>query len=292
MTRGAGAGIPAGRSPFIARWGAATDRGAVRRVNEDSLLATPPFFLVADGMGGHDAGDIASSIVLDAFSPYVKQTAVTEEDVRSAVLGARRAVVEFFEPTSMSGGSTLTGVAMSTVGDEPALVVVNIGDSRTYRLSDGHLEQLSKDHSTVQELVDAGSLTPEDARTHPSRNVITRAISPTADSEPDVWSVPARPGDRFLACSDGLTGEISDEHIHDILAAHDDPQAAAGALVDAALAEEARDNITVVVVDVVALARSADEQSADATGADGGTGEHGADDHSDIEDTIPTVARG
>jgi protein phosphatase len=266
-------GATPGRSPFIARWGAATDRGSVRRLNEDSLLATPPFFLVADGMGGHDAGDVASSIVVDAFAPYVKQASVTEVDVRSAVRGARRAIVDFFEPTSMSGGSTLTGVAVSTVGDAPALVVVNIGDSRTYRLSGGRLEQLSKDHSTVQELVDAGSIAPEDARTHPSRNVITRAISPTADSEPDVWSVPARAGDRFLACSDGLTGEIPDARILDILLQNEDPQAAASALVAAALAEEGRDNITVVVVDVLALSLEGDHQE-------------------DIEDTVPTVQRG
>lgn len=266
-------GAAASRSPFIARWGAATDRGSVRRHNEDSLLATPPFFLVADGMGGHDAGDVASALVVGAFAPYVEQASVTELDVRAAVLGARRAIVEFFEPTEMSGGSTLTGVAVSMVGDTPALVVVNIGDSRTYRLSAGHLEQLSKDHSTVQELVDAGTLAPEDARTHPSRNVITRAISPTADSEPDVWSVPAHAGDRFLACSDGLTGEISDEHIRQILMVHEDPQAAAGALVAAALAAEGRDNITVVVVDVHALALAGDDLEA-------------------LEDTVPTVQRG
>ncbi|MEP7764745.1 protein phosphatase 2C domain-containing protein [Sanguibacter sp. 25GB23B1] len=276
MTSGSGAddgvGATPGRSPFIARWGAATDRGSVRRLNEDSLLATPPFFLVADGMGGHDAGDVASSIVVDAFVPYVKQASVSEVDVRSAVRGARRAIVEFFEPTGMSGGSTLTGVAVSTVGDTPALVVVNIGDSRTYRLSAGHLEQLSKDHSTVQELVDAGSIAPEDARTHPSRNVITRAISPTADSEPDIWSVPARAGDRFLACSDGLTGEIPDEHILEILLRHEDPQAAASALVAAALAEEGRDNITVVVVDVLALSQEVDPLEG-------------------LEDTVPTVQR-
>lgn len=266
----AGAARP--RSPFIARWGAATDRGCVRRHNEDSLLATPPFFLVADGMGGHDAGDVASAIVVEAFAPYVEQAAVTETDVRAAVVGARRAIVEFFEPTGMSGGSTLTGVAVSMVGDTPALVVVNIGDSRTYRLSDGRLEQLSKDHSTVQELVDAGTLAPEDARTHPSRNVITRAISPTADSEPDVWSVPARAGDRFLACSDGLTGEVSDEQIREILVLHEDPQVAASALVAAALAAEGRDNVTVVVVDVLALAL-------------------GGADLEELEDTVPTVHR-
>lgn len=263
------------RSPFIARWGTATDRGSVRRLNEDSLLATPPFFLVADGMGGHDAGDVASALVVDAFAPYVDQASVSELDVRAAVLGARRAIVEFFAPTGMSGGSTLTGVAVSTVGDAPALVVVNIGDSRTYRLSEGRLEQLSKDHSTVQELVDAGTLAPEEARTHPSRNVITRAISPTADSEPDVWSVPARAGDRYLACSDGLTGEISDAHILEILTVHEDPQSAASALVAAALAAEGRDNITVVVLDVLSVGPVADDPFDEI-----------------FEDTVPTVQRG
>ncbi|MBI9113435.1 PP2C family protein-serine/threonine phosphatase [Sanguibacter suaedae] len=236
---------------FVARWGAATDRGHVRRHNEDALLATPPFFLVADGMGGHAAGDVAAALVVDAFSPYVERAVVGEDDVRAAVVAARQAIIEYFRTAGSSGGSTLTGVAMSAVGDDPALVVVNIGDSRTYRLSGGLLDQLSKDHSTVQELLDAGTIRPEDVPTHPERNIITRAISPTADAEPDVWTVPAVPGDRYLACSDGLTGELSDARVQALLLAYDDPQDAAHALVRAALAERGRDNITAVVVDVV-----------------------------------------
>lgn len=246
------------RSPFTGRWGAATDKGAVRRHNEDSLLASPPLFLVADGMGGHDAGDIASAMVVASFAQFVEHATVTEDEVRQAVAHARQSITEYFEPSGLSGGSTLTGIGVSSVDGEAAVVVVNIGDSRTYRLSEGVLEQLSKDHSTVQELIDSGAIEASEARTHPQRNVITRAISPTADSEPDVWSVPARVGDRYLACSDGLTGELTDAEIREVLLAQSDPQAAAADLVARALAARGRDNITAVVVDVVHLTRGDD----------------------------------
>ncbi|SDB84333.1 protein phosphatase [Sanguibacter gelidistatuariae] len=272
----------AGRSPFTGRWGAATDKGAVRRHNEDSLLASPPLFLVADGMGGHDAGDIASAMVVASFARFVEQPSVSEDEVRQAVTHARQSISEYFEPSGLSGGSTLTGIGVSSVDGEAAVVVVNIGDSRTYRLSQGVLEQLSKDHSTVQELIDSGAIQALEARTHPERNVITRAISPTADSEPDVWSVPARVGDRYLACSDGLTGELTDDEIRDVLLAHDDPQTAAAELVARALAERGRDNITAVVVDVVQIARGDDP---------GGLWQRlaaGSGDDASIEDTIPT----
>lgn len=272
--------VPA-RSPFTGRWGTATDTGAVRRHNEDSLLASPPIFLVADGMGGHDAGDVASAMVVASFAGLLGRPMVSEEDVRQAVVHARQSVTEYFELSGRSGGSTLTGIAVSSVDGEAAVVVVNIGDSRTYRLSGGVLEQLSKDHSTVQELVDSGAIQPIEARTHPERNVITRAISPSADSEPDVWSVPARVGDRYLVCSDGLTGELTDAEIRGVLLTCDDPQAAASALVAGALANRGRDNITVVVVDVVQVACG---------DAHGGLWERPAPLAADpsLEDTIPT----
>ena len=163
--------------PFSGRCGAATDIGAVRRHNEDSILAAPPLFLVADGMGGHSAGDVASAIVVGSFSEFVDRPTVTEEDVRLGVRRARDSIVDFFGLSDRSGGSTLSGIGVSSINGIPAVVVVNIGDSRTYRLSDGVLDQLTKDHSTVQELVDAGAIEAAQARTHPRRNVITRAIS-------------------------------------------------------------------------------------------------------------------
>lgn len=240
--------------PFSGRCGAATDIGAVRRHNEDSILAAPPLFLVADGMGGHAAGDVASAIVVGSFSEFVDRPIVTEEDVRLGVRRARESIVNFFGLSDRSGGSTLSGIGVSRVDGIPAVVVVNIGDSRTYRLSDGVFDQLTKDHSTVQELVDSGAIEAAQARTHPRRNVITRAISSSGLSEPDVWSVPARAGDRYLACTDGLTGELTDCEIRDVLLTHEDPQSAASELVARALAVRGRDNITAVVVDVLHVA--------------------------------------
>ena len=240
--------------PFSGRWGAATDIGAVRRHNEDAFLAAPPLFLVADGMGGHAAGDVAAALVIAAFTRFVDRAYVTEADVREGVRRAWQSIVEFFAPSDLSGGATLSGLGVSSVDGAAAVVVVNIGDSRTYRLSEGVLTQLTKDHSTVQELVDSGAIAPSEARTHPRRNIITRAISSTGDAQPDVWSIPVQVGDRFLACTDGLTGELTDDQICDVLLAHDDPQAAAAELVARALAVRGRDNITAVVVDVVHLA--------------------------------------
>lgn len=240
--------------PFSGRWGAATDTGAVRRHNEDAFLAAPPLFLVADGMGGHAAGDIAASLVVGTFAQLVDRPCVTEDDLLQGVRRGRLAIVEFFAPSELSGGTTLSGIGVSSQDGVPSVAVVNIGDSRTYRLRDGVLEQLTKDHSTVQELVDSGAIAPSEARTHPHRNIITRAISSVGDSEPDVRSIPVQVGDRYLACTDGLTGELTDDQIRDVLASVEDPQVAAAQLVAHALSVRGRDNITAVVVDVAHLA--------------------------------------
>ena len=236
------------RPPFTGRWGAASDTGAVRRHNEDSFLAAPPLFLVADGMGGHAAGDIASATVIASFARFVDRPAVSEDDLRDTVRLAQQSVAEFFALSVRSGGSTLSGIGVSSVGGVPAAVVVNVGDSRTYRLREGMLDQLSKDHSVVQDLIDSGAIDAVEARTHPQRNIITRAISSAGPQEPDVWSVPVQVGDRFLVCTDGLTGELTDAEIRAVLTAHDEPQSAASELVSQALAAGGRDNITVVVV--------------------------------------------
>ena len=240
--------------PFSGQWGAATDTGAVRRHNEDAFLAEPPLFLVADGMGGHSAGDVAAALVVGAFAQLVGRPCVTEDDLRQVVRSARLAVVEFFAPSELSGGATVSGLGVATLDGVPAVGVVNVGDSRTYRLRAGVLEQLTTDHSAVQELVDSGAITAFEARTHPHRNVVTRAISSVGDSEPDVQVIPVQVGDRYLACTDGLTGELADDQIRDLLASVDNPQSAASELVARALAVRGRDNITAVVVDVAVLA--------------------------------------
>ena len=269
------------RSPFTGRWGAETDRGSVRRHNEDAFLAAPPLFLVADGMGGHAAGDIASAMVVASFARFFDRPSVTEDEIREGVRHARQSIAEYFEPSHLSGGSTLSGIGVSTVDGAAAVVIVNIGDSRTYRLSEGTFTQLSKDHSIVQEYVDSGAIRAAEARTHPQRNVITRAISSKAHSEPDVWSVPARVGDRYLVCTDGLTGELVDSEIRDLLLEIDDPQVAASELVSRALAAGGRDNITAVVVDITHMA------SGDAP-IPPWQPHAGTDDESSLEDTLPT----
>ena len=271
--------------PFTGRWGAATDKGAVRRHNEDAFLAAPPLFLVADGMGGHAAGDVASAIVVAAFAHLLDEPLVTEAQLRQGVQRAKQSIVEFFAPSHLVGGSTLSGIAASALDDAPVVAVVNIGDSRTYRLSEGILDQLSTDHSTVQELVDSGAIEASQARTHPSRNIITRAISSTGNAEPDLWFVPARVGDRYLACTDGLTGELTDGEIRDVLLAHEDPQDAASELVSRALAVRGRDNITAVVVDVLHVAdgdRPIPPWQCPALSSD---------DDPPIDDTLPTRVR-
>ena len=240
--------------PFSGRWGAATDTGAVRRHNEDVFLAEPPLFLVADGMGGHAAGDVAAALVVGTFTQLIGRPQVTEDDLRQMVRRARLAVVEFFAPSELSGGATVSGIGVSSLDGVPAVAVVNVGDSRTYRLRAGVLEQLTTDHSAVQDLVDSGAITPLQARTHPHRNVVTRAISSVGDSEPDVQVIPVQAGDRYLTCTDGLTGELVDDQIRDVLAVVADPQSAAAELVARALAVRGRDNITAVVVDVMVLA--------------------------------------
>lgn len=232
-------------------WGSATDRGRVRSLNEDSLLAYPPVFLVADGMGGHDAGNVASRVVVDEFTTLVGRDTVAPEDVhRSFARSAERMREVLGERT---GGTTVAGAALTTIDDGEYWLVFNIGDSRVYRLADGVLEQVSVDHSVVQELLDTGQIDAEFARTHPERHVITRAVGTESAPEPDYWLIPIATADRLMMCSDGLTTELTDERIAEGLRSFDDPQLAADWLVGAAVEAGGRDNVTVVVVDVVSL---------------------------------------
>ena len=228
-------------------YGAATSMGRVRQVNEDSYLAVPPLFVVADGMGGHGSGDLASRIAIEEMSACVALRPLFAEAVLTALEHANRHIIERGEANRM--GTTATGLAaLETAGDNH-LMVFNIGDSRVYRLSGGRLEQLTVDHSEVQELVLAGVITREQARTHPRRNVITRALGSDAGLLPDHWLLPAIAGDRYLICSDGLFGELPDEVILPLLAGGV-PQQAADSLVMAANEAGGRDNVTVVVVDI------------------------------------------
>ena len=245
------------RGPHL-RCGYGTDRGLRREMNEDSFLATDPVFAVADGMGGHEAGEIASGICVSTLAelPQVKTgardatAAILQEYVLMADAGIRHA-------TGSRAGTTLTGVVVVEQPDGPHWLVLNIGDSRTYRYSHGRLTQISVDHSEVQELFDAGQITEAEAAVYPRRHVVTRALGTGDDSEADYWLLPVEEGDRMLVCSDGLNGELSDEQIAGILKSEADPQAAVDELIQAALRSGGRDNITAIVVDATFAAGDA-----------------------------------
>ena len=243
----------AGQGPIAVAFGAATDAGLRRRINEDSYIAQPPLFLVADGMGGHHAGEIASATVVDEFARFAERPSLTIDDVHAAVAQARRRVMALPPGSGADAGTTLTGVVVADVDGEGYWLTINLGDSRTYRLSAGRLEQVSVDHSVVQELVDSGQLTAEDARRDTRRNVITRALGAGSDGEPDYWLLPAEAGDRILVCSDGLSGELEHDALLAILLAEPDPQAAATRLVHEAVVRGGRDNITAIVVDATSV---------------------------------------
>jgi PPM family protein phosphatase len=234
--------------------GVATSVGRVRRVNEDSFLAIPPLYAVADGMGGHGSGDVASRLAIEALARCAGLRPLFVEAVLAALEEANRVIIDRNEVSRM--GTTVTGLAgleASIGGDH--LMVFNVGDSRVYRLAAEHVEQLTIDHSEVQELVFAGVLTPEQARVHPRRNIVTRALGTATVLEPEHLLLPANAGDRFLLCSDGLHGELPDEVILSLLALAD-PQHAAEALVAAANDAGGHDNVTVVVVDIESAARA------------------------------------
>jgi PPM family protein phosphatase len=258
-------------------WGAATHQGARRSLNEDSYLAGGSVFLVADGMGGHDAGEVASATAVDVLAPLGKSDVVGVDDLRYRVRAAHEAVRAIETAPGRGAGTTLTGVVLTEQGGEPYWLVVNLGDSRTYRSSDGLLEQVSVDHSEVQELVDDGLITAQEALTHPRRHVVTRALGAPDDPEADFWLLPVHAGDRMLVCSDGLTGELTDRRVAEVLLVEADPQRAADRLVGEALAAGGRDNITVIVVDATGLTDALERTAP----------RDGHADHEDDEDTVP-----
>jgi serine/threonine protein phosphatase PrpC len=232
-----------------ASWGAASDTGIKRALNEDRYLAQTPVFVVADGMGGHEAGERASAEAVEALASLVGLQTVTGLQVRQCLSDAQSRVRAIDTVPGRGAGTTVTGVVISEHDGVPYWLVLNLGDSRTYRLADGQLEQVSVDHSEVQEMIEDGELTAEEATHHPRRHVVTKALGVGTDHEADFWMIPIAAHDRILVCSDGLTGELCDEQITQILLTEASPQAAADLLVEAALAAGGRDNVTVLVVD-------------------------------------------
>jgi len=228
--------------------GVATARGQRAR-NEDSVWAADGAYLVADGMGGHESGQLASRTAIGVLRELAEGVR-GPDDARSTVRRAHAAVRALPATTGRRPGTTATGVVLTEHGDTPCWLVLNVGDSRTYRMAGGVLEQVTLDHSEVAELVASGIVPADEASRHPRRNVVTRVLGGGATRvEPDVWLLPVSPGDRMLVCSDGLTDELSDARIEAELRAEGEAQAAADRLVAAALAAGGHDNVTVIVMD-------------------------------------------
>jgi protein phosphatase len=245
-------------------WGVATDVGQVRTNNEDTSLIGDDLFVVADGMGGHRAGEVASQVAAAAVRAHFADRTV--DGLRAAVEEANREVFEqqANDPDLEGMGTTLVAIALIDDGNGPGqeLAFANVGDSRIYRFRDGALEQISADHTLVDEMVRDGRLSAEEARVHPRRHIVTRALGIDRSVDVDVGEVEPFRGDRFVLCSDGLTDEVDDSRIASVLRRLADPTEAANELVRVALESGGRDNVTVVVVDVTddddkALAASA-----------------------------------
>lgn len=238
-------------------WGAASHTGGRRSVNEDAVLARAPLFVVADGMGGHERGDMASQAVVAEFDRLGTELARDDrhagpQDVQDAIDRARGTICGAMAEETGDGvaGSTVAGLVLTREGEERYWLAFNVGDSRIYRFVDEELEQVSVDHSLVQELVEAGTITPDEAREHPQRNIITRAVGTGPPPEVDFWMLRADGQEQLVVCSDGLAGELSDEEMRDVLRTAEHPQEAVHALLAAALGGGgAMDNVTVVVVD-------------------------------------------
>jgi protein phosphatase len=233
-------------------FGAATSAGRVRELNEDDFVAEPPVFAVADGMGGHAAGEVASGIAVGKLRDLACHRSLQPADVAAALTDANEQVLfkSGLDNERAGMGTTAAGLVAVDAGGVDHWLVFNVGDSRVYRFAGGSLLQLTTDHSEVQELVSAGQITAQQARTHPRRNIVTRALGSTPGPTADQWLLPPSLGERFLLCSDGLSGELTDDEIADQLRGGAPAQDVADALVSLAVAAGGRDNVTVVVVDV------------------------------------------
>ena len=231
----------------IATFGSRTDVGCVRQQNEDSLIVAPPLFVVADGMGGHAAGEVASEIAVKTISELVSAHADAEELGRALEQANRDIITAAVEGEGREGMGTTCTAAML---EGTRLVIAQVGDSRAYLLHDQKLSQLTRDHSLMANMIEAGQITPEEARVHPSRSVITRALGNDPDTIPDLYEINVEDGDRLMLCSDGLTSMLEDDEIQAVMNRISDPQMCADVLVDGALAAGGLDNVTVVIANV------------------------------------------
>ena len=232
------------RTGAITTFGSRTDVGCVREQNEDSLIVKPPLFVVADGMGGHAAGEVASEICVTVVEECAPGHADAEE-LGKAVEQANREIINAALSGEGRDGMGTTCTATMLEGDR--LVIAQVGDSRAYLMHGGTLSQLTRDHSLMANMIEAGQITPEEARVHPSRSIITRALGNDPDTVPDLYEIHVEAGDRLLVCSDGLTAMITDNKIEEVMNRVADPQRCAAALVNEAIAAGGADNVTVIV---------------------------------------------
>jgi serine/threonine protein phosphatase PrpC len=257
------------------RFGASTDVGRMRTNNEDSYLSETPVAAVADGMGGHRAGEVASAIAMEELAalrgkgPWPNDRAATD-DLKRAIVRANRRIREMAAGDRELNGMGTTLVALLEDGDSVHLA--NVGDSRAYLLRQGELTQVTVDHTLVQELIDEGRLSPEDAERHPQRSMITRALGVDHEVEIDLFTYKLQPGDRLLLCTDGLSGVLEPAKIRNVLLRVRDPQKAADRLVAMANEGGGPDNITVIVVDTEQATAEPDATDDLATGVGSATG--------------------
>jgi PPM family protein phosphatase len=235
---------------LVLRYSARSDRGLVRQNNQDAVYAGPRLLALADGMGGHAAGEVASSLVISALAPLDEDDPGDDllAELREATVEGNSAITRHVAdaPDLEGMGTTLTAILFAG----SRLGLVHIGDSRAYQLRDGALSQITKDDTFVQSLIDEGRITEEEAHTHPQRSLLLRAIT-GQDIDPSLTMREARPGDRYLLCSDGLSGVVSDETLAETLATYRDPRECADRMIELALRGGGPDNITCIVADVV-----------------------------------------
>jgi PPM family protein phosphatase len=233
------------------RYAVRSDVGLLREGNEDSAYAGPRLLAVADGMGGHAAGEVASAVAISALADLDDDMPASELEpaLADAVTRANQTLHDMVVEDPSIGGMGTTLTAMLWSGNKVALC--HIGDSRAYVLSGGELRQITHDHTLVQSLVDDGRISPDEAATHPQRSLLLRALDGTSDAEPDLSILDAQAGDRYLLCSDGLSSVVSEETLQRILATVNDPDDAVLQLVELAIKGGGPDNITCIVADVV-----------------------------------------
>jgi serine/threonine protein phosphatase PrpC len=265
----------------VSRHSERTDVGRQRQANEDSFFVKEPLFVVADGMGGAQAGEVASMTAVQAFEEGLPPGDPEQALQASIGLANRTIHNQAHSDASLAGmGTTITAAAVN--GQAETVVIGHVGDSRAYRLRDGILQRLTRDHSLVEEMRRRGQITEAQAEDHPQRSIITRALGPEAEVEADIQSVPSAPGDIFMLCSDGLTTMLGDERIRELLMGATSLEAATNTLIDEANRAGGRDNITVVLFQVedpespipatdqptlIAPARTARERDGAVTGA-------------------------